>query len=103
MRAFSSTGFAAFGAALVAISYGIARFAFGLFVPAIRTDLALTPFEIGVVGALPLISFLFATLVAPLVADRLGARNAAVLSSAFGVAGLALISQARGRPPWAPA
>ena len=96
MRAFSSTGFAVFGAALVAISYGIARFAFGLFVPAIRTDLALTPFEIGVVGALPLISFLFATLVAPLVADRLGARNAAVLSSAFGVAGLALISQARG-------
>lgn len=92
----SSTGFAVFGAALVAISYGIARFAFGLFVPAIRTELELAPYEIGVVGALPLVSFLFATLAAPLVADRLGARNAAVLSSAFGVAGLVLISQATG-------
>ena len=29
----SSTGFAVLGAALIAISFGLARFAFGLFVP----------------------------------------------------------------------
>ncbi len=33
MKTLSNMGFALFGAALVAISYGLARFAFGLFVP----------------------------------------------------------------------
>lgn len=94
MRAMSSTGFAAFGAALVAISYGLARFAFGLFVPQIRDELALTTYVIGIIGALPLISFLLATLVAPLLAHSLGARYTAALSGLFGAAGLALISQA---------
>ncbi|MCL1476237.1 MFS transporter [Marinobacter sp. M3C] len=96
MKSLSNTGFALFGAALIAISYGLARFAFGLFVPPIRAELGLTPEVIGIIGALPLISFLLATLVAPLSADRLGARNTAVLSCGIGVVGLALISQASG-------
>lgn len=96
MKSMSGTAFALFGAALTAISYGLARFAFGLFVPPIRAELELTPYVIGIIGALPLISFLLATLVAPLAANRLGARNTAVLSTAFGVGGLALISQASG-------
>ncbi|MBS3805702.1 MAG: MFS transporter [Oleiphilaceae bacterium] len=96
MKPLSSTGFALFGAALVAISYGLARFAFGLFVPPIRAELGLTPYVIGIIGALPLISFVLATLIAPLAADRLGARNTAVLSGCFGIAGLTLISQAPG-------
>ncbi len=92
----SSTAFALLGAALIAISYGLARFAFGLFVPPIREELELTPDVIGIIGALPLISFVLATMVAPLSADRLGARNTAVLSGGFGAVGLALISQASG-------
>lgn len=92
----SSTAFALLGAALIAISYGLARFAFGLFVPPIRADLELAPDVIGVIGALPLISFVFATLLAPLSADRLGARNTAMASGLFGVVGLGLISQAGG-------
>ncbi len=94
MKSMSSTGFALFGAALVAISYGLARFAFGLFVPPIRDELQLTPDIIGLIGALPLISFVLAMLVAPFAADRLGARNTAVLSGCFGSVGLVLISQA---------
>ncbi len=96
LKSISSTGFALFGAALVAISYGLARFAFGLFVPPIRAELELTPYVIGIIGALPLVSFVLATLVAPFAADRLGARNTALLSGAFGVLGLTLISQAKG-------
>ncbi|MBT2772230.1 MFS transporter [Halomonas sp. ISL-60] len=96
MRTLSNIGFAIFGAALVAISYGLARFAFGLFVPSISAELGLTPYLIGIIGALPFISFVLATLVAPLAADRLGARNLAMLSGGFGVAGLGLISQASG-------
>ncbi|KXS50616.1 MAG: sugar efflux permease, MFS-like protein, partial [Marinobacter sp. T13-3] len=51
---------------------------------------------VGVIGALPLISFVFATLVAPLSAIRLGARNTAMASGVFGAVGLGLISQASG-------
>ncbi|MBT0962840.1 MFS transporter [Denitromonas iodatirespirans] len=94
MKSLSSTAFALFGAALIAISFGLARFAFGLFVPPIRAELDLTPDLIGIIGALPLISFLLATLVAPFIADRLGARYSAVLSGGFGAGGLALISLA---------
>ncbi|MGC8121982.1 CynX/NimT family MFS transporter [Marinobacter sp. VGCF2001] len=92
----SSTAFALLGAGLIAISFGLARFAFGLFVPPIRADLSLTPDVIGIIGALPLISFALASLVAPWSADRLGARNTAMISGVFGVVGLALISQATG-------
>ncbi|MCD1586105.1 MFS transporter [Halomonas sp. IOP_14] len=93
MKALSNMGFALFGAALVAISYGLARFAFGLFVPSISAELSLTSYLVGIIGALPFISFVLSTLVAPLAADRLGARNLAILSGSFGVGGLALISQ----------
>ena len=96
MRSLSNTGFALFGAALIAISYGLARFAFGLFVPPIRAELELTPYVIGIIGAQPLISFLLAMLIAPLAAVRFGARNTVVLSAAFGTLGLVLISRASG-------
>ncbi|TBW49372.1 MFS transporter [Marinobacter halodurans] len=96
MKVPSSTSFALLGAGLIAISYGLARFAFGLFVPPIRDDLALAPDVIGLIGSLPLISFVLATLVAPVTAVRLGARNTTVLSGVFGVVGLGLISQASG-------
>ena len=96
MRFPSSTAFALLGAGLIAISFGLARFAFGLFVPPIRADLSLSPHVIGIIGALPLISFALASLVAPWCADRLGARNTAMASGVFGVVGLALISQSAG-------
>ncbi|HKJ95198.1 MAG TPA: MFS transporter [Gammaproteobacteria bacterium] len=94
MRPLATIGFALLGACLIAISYGLARFAFGLFVPPIRSALDLGPDTIGLIGAIPFVSFVFATLLAPFAAARLGARNAAVLSGGFGVAGLALMSQA---------
>ncbi|BFN14914.1 MFS transporter [Marinobacter sp. RI1] len=92
----SSAAFALLGAGLIAISFGLARFAFGLFVPPIRADLSLSPHVIGIIGALPLISFALASVVAPWCADRLGARNTAMASGVFGVVGLALISQSAG-------
>ncbi|MFW6322636.1 MAG: CynX/NimT family MFS transporter [Guyparkeria sp.] len=86
--------FALFGAGLIAITYGLARFAFGLFVPPIRAELGLTPDVVGVIGALPLISFILASLVAPILAVRIGARYTAMLSGTIGASGLLVISQA---------
>jgi cyanate permease len=89
----SGIRFALTGATLIAISFGLARFAFGLFVPQIRADLEISANTIGVIAALPLISFVFISLVAPLVTKYFGARNTTVLSSLFGVFGLALVSR----------
>ena len=89
----TSMRFALFGAGLIAITYGLARFAFGLFVPPIRADLGLTPEVIGIIGALPLISFILASVVAPVLSVRMGARYTAMLSGTVGASGLLVISQ----------
>ncbi|NIR31154.1 MAG: MFS transporter [Gammaproteobacteria bacterium] len=96
MKTVGAPGYAALGAGLIAISYGLARYAFGLFVPPIRAELGLSPDIVGTVGSLAFISFALASLVASPVADRLGARNAAIVAGAFALAGLTLISQAHG-------
>jgi predicted MFS family arabinose efflux permease len=96
MTQISGMRFALIGAILIAISFGLARFAFGLFVPQIRAELGMSANTIGVIAALPLISFVLVSLVAPLITKYVGARNTTVLSALFGVFGLALISQATG-------
>ncbi len=94
MRARSAVGFAALGAGLIAVTYGLARYAFGLFVPAMRAELGLSTEAVGLVGAMPFISFALASGLAPLLAARLGARHAAMVASMFALGGLALISRA---------
>ncbi|MGX5913961.1 MFS transporter [Aliidiomarina sp. Khilg15.8] len=96
MTQISGMRFALIGAILIAISFGLARFAFGLFVPQIRAELDMGARTIGVIAALPLISFVLVSLVAPLITKYFGARNTTVLSAVFAVFGLALISQAAG-------
>lgn len=96
MRVSGTPGIAAVGAGLIAVTYGLARFAFGLFLPAIRSNLGLTTEQMGVIGALPFASFALASLFAPTIAVRLGARNAAVTASGLALVGLALVSRAEG-------
>jgi predicted MFS family arabinose efflux permease len=94
LKTLSTIGFAILGACLIAISYGLARFAFGLFVPPMRADLGLGADMIGLIGAIPFISFVIATLFAPIITTRFGARNTAILSGGLGTGGLAVMSQA---------
>jgi predicted MFS family arabinose efflux permease len=93
--AVSATAYATAGAALIAMSYGLARFAFGLYVPAIRVDLDLSPEIIGRIGAMPYVSFCLASVFAAAVVDRLGARGAALTACLFGLIGLFVMSQAQ--------
>lgn len=94
----SATRVAVAGAGLIALAYGVARFAFGLFVPSIRADLGLQPDLMGMIGSIPFISFAVTSLVASTLARRLGARGGAMLASGFGAVGLILISNAGGAP-----
>lgn len=94
MKPVSATAFAGLGAAIIAMSYGLARFAYGLFVPPIRKELELGADVMGSVGSMAFIGFIVASIVAAPLARRLGARDGTLLACAFGIAGLALISQA---------
>lgn len=96
MRSVSATIYAIVGAGLIAMSYGLARFAFGLYLPAIRRDLGLSPEAAGVVAAMAFVGFSVASLFAAAVSASLGARRTAVLASLFGLAGLMSISYATG-------
>lgn len=96
MKPVSATAFATLGAAIIAMSYGLARFAYGLFVPPIREELGLGADVMGSVGSMAFIGFIVASLVAAPLARRLGARDGAMLACTFGVVGLALISEAEG-------
>lgn len=90
MRPLSALGMATLGSGVIAVTYGLARFVFGLFLPAIREEMTISPALSGVIGALPFLSFVFAILVAPWVTRRLGVRRASV--AAAGLAGIGLVT-----------
>jgi predicted MFS family arabinose efflux permease len=76
------------GAAAIAVSFGLARFALGLFLPELRTELGLGPARAGALAAVPFLSFCAASVLAATVTARLGPRRSAVLAMVAGVAGL---------------
>lgn len=96
MRQPSTLGIAVLGSGIIAITYGLARFVFGLFLPAIRDDLGLDATGAGIVGAIPFVSFIGAILVGPTVCRRLGPRLAGGLVGGLAAAGLLLIAGAPG-------
>jgi predicted MFS family arabinose efflux permease len=84
------------GSAVIAVTYGLARFVFGLFLPAMRADLGIDPATAGIIGALPFASYVAAILVAPRVSQALGVRLAAALAVGFAAVGLLAIAHAPG-------
>ncbi|TVR80135.1 MAG: MFS transporter [Rhodospirillales bacterium] len=96
VRQVSTLGIAILGSGIIAITYGLARFVFGLFLPAIRNDLGLDATGAGIIGALPFISFVGAILIGPAVCHRLGPRRAGGLAAGLAAAGLLAIASAPG-------
>lgn len=86
-------GAAGFG--LIAVCYGFARFAFGLFLPQIDTDLALTPTLSGFISGGSFLGYCVAIILSAYLTERIGARARAVaigaaLVAAVGMAGIAM-------------
>ncbi|MCH4562242.1 MFS transporter [Halomonas sp. EGI 63088] len=94
MRPLSPLGMATLGSGVIAITYGLARFVFGLFLPAMRDELTISPSMAGVIGALPFLSFVFAILAATWVIRRLGVRRTGVAAAGLAGVGLMMIAQA---------
>jgi predicted MFS family arabinose efflux permease len=96
LRHSSTLGIAVLGSGIIAITYGLARFVFGLFLPTIRTDLGFGAAEAGIIGALPFVSFIGAILVGPAVSRRVGPRRAGGLAAGLAAVGLLTIANASG-------
>lgn len=80
------------GFALIAVCYGLARFAFGLFLPEIRSDLALSTAFAGIIAGGSFLGYCLAILVSAHLSERYGPRPVAVAAGIVACAGLAAIA-----------
>ena len=80
------------GVALIAVSYGLARFAFGLFLPQIRVDIGLGPAQSGLIGGGAYLAFCGAIILGAVLVERRGPRFVAVMAGAVAAVGMAGIA-----------
>ncbi|MEJ3655593.1 MFS transporter [Actinomycetes bacterium KLBMP 9759] len=90
----SGVGLAAAGLSLIAVCYGLARFAYGLFVPVLREEFALDGALAGVIASCSYAGYCVAIVLATLATQRWGARSVAVAAGVTAAAGTALIAAA---------
>ncbi|WP_296270902.1 MFS transporter [Pseudomonas sp. UBA6323] len=82
------------GFGLIAVCYGFARFAFGLFLPQIDADLALPDAVGGLIAGGSFLGYCLAIVVAAQLTERLGARTVAFVAASIGMLGIALAPSA---------
>src|SRR5690554_5516252 len=85
---------AAAGIALIAVSYGLARFAYGLFVPAFRETFDLDATAAGAIAAGSYVAYCVGVIIATTATPRVGARLVAVGAGSLATAGTAMIALA---------
>src|SRR4028118_807815 len=82
------------GLALIAVTYGLARFAYGLFLPEMRETVDLSDATLGLIGAGSYAGYCLAVLGALVLTSRSGPRLMAVAAGSAAVGGLAAIAGA---------
>lgn len=80
------------GLGLIAVCYGFARFAYGLFVPAFRSAFDLTDTLLGAIGAGSYAGYCSAIAVSAVAVPRYGARRVAVSAGLVATAGMLLVA-----------
>ena len=83
------------GAATVAVSFGLARYGYGLLLPDLRAALDLDSATLGLIGSGSFAAYLLATVAAGLLAARLGARRLVVAGGSLAVAGMLIVAAAQ--------
>lgn len=82
------------GLTLIAVCYGLARFAYGLFVPNFRAEFALDAATAGVIASGSYASYCVAIVVSMLLTPRFGSRILAISAGTIATAGVLLIAAA---------
>lgn len=80
------------GTLLIGVSYGLARFAYGLFLPSMREDVGLSSAMAGAIGSGAYMGYCLAIVVSALLVERFGARLMAVAAALIAAIGMAAIS-----------
>src|ERR687890_1155210 len=88
----SSARLVAPGLALIAVTYGLARFAYGLFLPDMREAFDLSPSLLGLIGAGSYLGYCVAVIISLVYTSRTGPRLMAVCAGAVAVAGMAVVA-----------
>ncbi|MBA2535299.1 MAG: MFS transporter [Rubrobacter sp.] len=82
------------GLALIAVTYGLARFAYGLFLPEMREAFGLSPSLLGMIGAGSYLGYCVAVVIALVYTSRTGPRWMAVTAGVVAVVGMAVVVSA---------
>lgn len=82
------------GTALIATTYGLARFTYGLFAPDFAAEFDLSPLVRGVLGAGGYVGYCVAILIATALTPRWGARWVGVLAGATATIGISTVATA---------
>ncbi|NYJ02090.1 putative MFS family arabinose efflux permease [Nocardioides thalensis] len=79
---------------MIAVTFGLARYGYGLLLPEMRTDLGMSAGAAGLVSSATYVSYLVANVAVVQVTERWGPRAAVALAAATAVAGMATIAVA---------
>ena len=82
------------GLSLIAVCYGLARFAYGLFVPVFRTEFSLDAAAAGMIASGSYGSYCVAIVLSTVLTPRLGGRIVAVAAGTIATAGVLMIATA---------
>lgn len=82
------------GLALIAVTYGLARFAYGLFLPEMREAFDLPPSLLGVIGSGSYLGYCVAVVISLVYTSKTGPRWMAVAAGAVAVVGMAVVAGA---------
>lgn len=88
----SSAALALTGFSLIAVTYGMARFSWGLMLPSISADIPFSPQQAGLLSACSFVAYCLTILTAAALADRYGARLTALLAALSAASGLLLLA-----------
>jgi hypothetical protein len=86
---------AAAGLAMIAVCYGLARFAYGLFVPAFTAEFGLDAATAGAIASGSYAAYCVAIVVATVATARWGPRSVAIAAGLAAAGGTALIAGRR--------
>ncbi|MCV7153947.1 MFS transporter [Mycolicibacterium pyrenivorans] len=86
------------GAAVVGVAFGMARYAYGLTLPGIRQELALSELVLGLVASATFAGYLAGLLLAGPLAARRGSRAPTTVGGACGALGAVIVTVAQS--PW---
>jgi predicted MFS family arabinose efflux permease len=87
------------GAAIVGVTFGMARYGYGLLLPDIRRDYGLGPGALGAIGTGAYVAYLGTGAAAGVYGGRLGPRRTAVLAGLLAALGMAIAGLSRS-PAW---